>query len=70
MQLYLKDMGYTEIEIRVSEGTGSAELNPYKLSGLDRNYLDVVDKETIIVTEHSKDYELEMANRSLPLKLV
>jgi hypothetical protein len=67
MRSFLQDMGYTQINITVSEGTGSSVLNPYQFAGVDRNYLNVVDKSSIIVTEHSKNYEYEMANRSLPM---
>ena len=70
MRDFLKDMGYTQINITVSEGTGSSVLNPYQFSGIDRNYLNVVDKDTIIISEHSKDYEDEMSNKNQSLKLI
>lgn len=67
---FFQDMGFTQINVTVSEGTGSSILTPWQFAGVDRNYLDVVDKNSVVITEYSKDYEAEMANRGLPVKMV
>lgn len=70
MRSFLQDMGYTQINITVSESTGSSVLNPYQFAGIDRNYLNVVEKRSVIITEYSKDYENEMKNSNKPMVAV
>lgn len=45
-------------------------LNPYQFAGIDRNYLNVVEKRSVIITEYSKDYENEMKNSNKPMVAV
>ena len=44
----------------MSEATGHQQFIPYSFSGVDRKFLDVAYKEQIVITEHSRDYEVEM----------
>lgn len=70
MRSFLQDMGFTEISIDVTEATGHQLYNPYSLTGVGRNFLDVVYEDQIVITEHSKEYELEMAMRNQTVKRV